>query len=97
MEVVVGTRDMQFVEEDLRHVVVIVLSGVDDDFLDLVCIMVADGAAQCSSFDDLGTCPDDGEEFHGRFGFSEGHVPMVEETVVAFVAYDDMVFHCDVK
>ena len=64
MEVVVGVRDAQLVEEHLRHVVVVVLSRVDDDLLDAVRVVFSDGAAQCGCLDDLGPCPDDGDEFH---------------------------------
>ena len=69
MQVVVGTRYLQFVKEDLRHVVIVVLSRMDDYFLYFVSIVVADGTAKCGGFDDLGTRPDDGDKFHGRFGF----------------------------
>ena len=96
MKVVVGTRDLQLVEEDLRHVVVIVLPCVDDDFLYLVGVMFPDGATQRSGLDDLGSGPDDGDKFHGLFGVSEGHFSVVTETVITFVADDDVVYDIDV-
>ena len=65
MQIIIGTWDLELVEKHLRHVVVVVLPRVDDDFLYLVFVMVPDGAAQCSGLDDLGTRPDDGDEFHG--------------------------------
>ena len=97
MKVVVGTRDLQLVEKDLRHVVVIVLPCVDDDFLYLVGVMVLDSATQRSGLDDLGSGPDDGDKFHGLFGVSEGHFSVVTETIIAFVANDDMVGYLDVQ
>ena len=71
MEVIVGTRYLQLIEEDLRHVVVVVLPRVYDDFLYAVRKMVFDGAAQCGSLDDLGPCPYDGDEFHGCLVFQK--------------------------
>ena len=64
MQVVIRMWDAEFVEEYLRHVVVVVLSRVDDDFLDLPSILLFDGAAQCCGFDDLRPGSDDGDDFH---------------------------------
>ena len=45
MQVVVRVRNAQFIEKDLRHVFVVVLSRVDNDFRDLACKTVFNGAA----------------------------------------------------
>ena len=58
--------------------------------------MILDGTAQRSGLDDLGTRPDDGDEFH-VMRFSKGHFSVVAEAVVAFVADDDVVYDGDVK
>ena len=64
MQVVVGMRDAQLVEKHLRHVFVLVLTGVDDDFRNPVSKTILDGAAQCSGLNDLGACPYDGDYLH---------------------------------
>ena len=63
-EVEVGLGDAQLVEEDLRHVGVVVLAGVEDGLLDLRREKVAHRTADGGGFDDLGACPDDGEYLH---------------------------------
>ena len=96
MEVIIGARDAKFVEEDLRHIVVVVLPRVDDDFLYLVGVVCLDGATQSGGLDDLGSCPDDGDDFHGCFGLRVDFA-FLEEAVVVAPANDEVVDDLDVK
>ena len=50
----------ELTEEDLRHVVVVVLAGVDEHLL----VAPPDGAADRSRLDELRTCADDGYDLH---------------------------------
>lgn len=59
-EIVIGRGDLQLFEKDAGHVVVVMLAGVDKDFLDA-------GGAECSAdhgcFDELRARSDDGDDF----------------------------------
>ena len=63
-EVEVGLGNAEFVEEDLRHVGIVMLSGVEDFFFNLGGENVFHRTADGCGLDDLGTCPDDGKYFH---------------------------------
>ena len=67
VKVVVGARYAQLVKEDLRHVAVVVLTGVYDDLMDALGIVFPNGAAQCCCLDDLGPGPDDGDNLHSNY------------------------------
>ena len=61
-EIVVRLWDIQFLEEDIRHVGVKVLAGVDDYFCEVV--MFGNGAGDWSSFDKLRSGADYCYNFH---------------------------------
>jgi len=67
-EMMVGARDVELLKEDLRHVGVEVLAGVDDDLADGRVlprrVALTNGAADRGGFDELGTGADDGEDLH---------------------------------
>jgi hypothetical protein len=54
-------RDPQLLEEDLRHLLVPVLSGVDDDLVDS---SLPERGREGSRLDELGPVPDHGEDAH---------------------------------
>jgi len=60
--VVVGRRDPEVAEEDLREEVVIVLPGVDEDLFVHFPEFPGDGSA----LDELGPGPDDREDLHAE-------------------------------
>ena len=61
-QVDVGRRDLEPVEEDAGHLVVVVLPGVHQDFL----VALAELAAQGGRLDELRPRAHDGDELHGR-------------------------------
>jgi hypothetical protein len=60
-EVVVGLRYGELLEEDLRHAVVIVLAGVDEDLL----VNLAELPRDRSALDELRPGADDRDNLHG--------------------------------
>src|SRR5439155_2034049 len=60
-EVVVRPRHVQDVEEDVGHVLVVVLPGVDQNFL----MMLSDLPAHRRGLDELRACADDARDLHG--------------------------------
>lgn len=72
-QVVSRLGDVELLEEDVRHVGIEVLAGVDDDLVDRLAlagrlhlgIMGADGAADGCGLDELGAGADDGQKLHG--------------------------------
>ena len=63
-ELMIRAGDVELAEEDVRHVGVEVLAGVDDDFLDAA--LPANGAADSGGLDELRPGAKDGEYFHAR-------------------------------
>ena len=61
-QVVIRLRNAQFVEEDLGHVRIVMLPGMEDPFLDLVGKLFPHGAGDRGRLDDLRPRPDDGEQ-----------------------------------
>lgn len=61
-KIVFGKGYLQFIEEHLRHILVVVLSGVEDMFLYAVGEMRPDSPGKGGSLDDLRTCADNGED-----------------------------------
>ena len=64
-EVVVGCGNAQFLEKYFRHVGIVVLPRMHNNFGDLARKMLRNGAANGCCFDDLWSCPDNGYDFHG--------------------------------
>ena len=62
-EVVVGSGDAHLIKKYLRHVLIIVLPGVQNDFPDAAGIIGPYRPRKRRSLDDLRPGPDDGEEF----------------------------------
>ena len=60
-EVVVRPRHVQDVEEHVGHVLVVMLPGVDQNFL----MMLSDLPAHRRGFDELRACADDARDLHG--------------------------------
>ena len=60
-EVVVRPRHVQDVEEHVGHVLVVVLPGVDQNFL----MMLSDLPAHRRGLDELRACADDARDLHG--------------------------------
>jgi hypothetical protein len=60
-EVVVGPRDLQALEEHVRHFLVVVLTRVDEHLL----MMLPDLAADGRRLDELRPRPDDARDLHG--------------------------------
>lgn len=58
----VGRRNVQFVEKHVRHVGVVVLTGVDE----ILRVSLAQFPAQWRRLDELRPGADDGHELHGR-------------------------------
>ncbi len=61
IEAVARLAESELVEEDLRELRVVVLSGVDDDFVDST---LAQRHRKRCGLDELRTVPDDGEDLH---------------------------------
>ena len=59
--------DAQFIKENLRHVGVVVLTGMEYLLFDTVAVQVGHSTAHGCGFDNLGTCPYDGEYLHGVY------------------------------
>lgn len=57
----VRARDVELLEEDVRHIGIEVLAGVDDYFLDFAASL--DGPADSRGFDELRAGTEDREEF----------------------------------
>lgn len=55
--------DVELIEEDIRHVGVKMLAGVDDDFPET--LVSSDGTADGGGLDELRPGAEDGEDFHG--------------------------------
>src|SRR5258706_2800110 len=64
LQVVVGVRDFHFVAKDLRHIVIKVLAGVDDYFLNTGFFKFARNRG---GFDKLRAGAYNGEDFHFVF------------------------------
>src|SRR5262249_35121937 len=66
----VGLWDPESVEKDARHAIVVMLPRVHENF----CVAHAQLAAYCRCLNELGSCPDDGDNLH-RFalGWRRGH------------------------
>ena len=60
-EVVVRPRHVEDLEEHVGHVLVVVLPGVDQNFL----MMLSDLPAHRRGLDELRACADDARDFHG--------------------------------
>jgi hypothetical protein len=67
-QIVIGLRNAQFVEKDLRHIGIVVLPCMEDVFLYFVGIVIFDGATDGSGLDDLRTFSNDGEKTTHRVG-----------------------------
>src|SRR5256885_10912410 len=67
-QVVVRPRNVEDLEEHVGHVLVVVLSRVDEDLL----MMLTDLAAHRRGLDELGSCADDARDFHGASDGSRG-------------------------
>ena len=61
-QVVIRLRNAQFVEEDLGHVRIVMLSRMEDPLLDLMGELIPHGAGDRGRLDDLRPRPDDGEQ-----------------------------------
>ena len=67
IKVVIGFWDMHLFEEDVAHILVEMLAGVDDDLPDGA--GCAEGTAYGCRLDELGACADDGDDLHSlEFG-----------------------------
>ena len=62
----VAEKTHELAEKNLRHIVVVMLPGMDDYFFQLSMEVVPDGPADGRCFDDLGPGPDDGEDSDHR-------------------------------
>jgi len=58
----IGIGDAEVFEEDVRHVGVVVLSGVNDDVLDVT--GCGETLGNWAELDELWTCADDAEHLH---------------------------------
>ena len=58
---VVRPRDVQFVEEQVGHLAVVVLAGVDEDLL----VLTGQGLADRRGLDELRPRADDGDDLQG--------------------------------
>ena len=74
-ELIPGFGNAELLEEDIGHVLVIVLASVDEDFL--AAGHLAQQARDDGRLDELGACADDGDDFHDvpashRLGSTDG-------------------------
>jgi len=80
VQVPCGPRNLERMEEDVAHVRVVMLASVQDLFFDLgtiggASVMLDDGATDHSGLDELGACPEDGDELHGGYESGQTHPP----------------------
>jgi hypothetical protein len=62
VEMICRFLDAQLLKEDIRHVVVEMLAGMDDDFLELV--RGSYGSGYNAGFDELRASAEDGKDFY---------------------------------
>jgi len=60
-KVVVRPGNIQLVKEDIRHLRVIMLPGMDEDLL----VLLPELPGERGALDKLRTCPDNGDDLHG--------------------------------
>ena len=61
-EVVLWARNIELVEEDLRHVLIVVLTRMNQDFVDLFRVIIANDTRNGGGLNELRARPDNGDD-----------------------------------